>query len=294
MTWARIDDGYPSHPKVVAAGADGVALDVAGMCYAARFATDGYVPAALIGALCPPIADPEAIAGRLVEVGRWHAPDHDCPDCMAITDGWVIHDFLEYNPSAVTQEDRRRKRAEAGRKGGQRSGQVRSNGPSDRQASASAVASSRHEPRPVPSPGCSNEHPSSDSAESEGGSSPAVSDDARELTRRFAAGAKANGHKLPTEGTKAHRRWLVQMDRLLRLDGWDADEVRDVIDWCVADHGDGTYPGEAANVQAVPKFRQRYSQLRLKAQAAQRANGSAPAYDPANRDGPDGRPKAVM
>jgi hypothetical protein len=293
MAWARIDDNYPAHPKVVAAGAEGLALDVAGMCYAARFATDGHVPSVMVGALCPPVADPEAVAERLVEVGRWHAPGHDCPDCMAVADGWVIHDFLGYNPSAADQADRRRKRAEAGRKGGQRSGQVRSNGSSDSQASASAVASSR-ERTPSPAPGGSTEPPPSDSAEPEDGSGPAVSDDAHELTRRFAAGVKVNGHKLPTEGTKAHRRWVVEMDRLLRRDGWDADEVRGVIDWCVADHGDSTYPGEAANVQAVPKFRQRYSQLRLKARAAQRANGSAPAYDPANRDGPDGRPKAVM
>jgi hypothetical protein len=340
MAWARIDDGYSSHPKVVAAGAEGLALDVAGMCYAARFATDGHVPSVMVGALCPPVADPEAVAERLVEVGRWHAPGHDCPDCMDVSDGWVIHDFLEYNRSAAKQEDRRRKRAKAGRKGGQRSGQARSKSEAKPQAKLQAKGSSEgreegveegsdegddapHNPRndgdeasaaprgqasaqasasptwstpsrPVPSPGGSNEPPPSDSAEPEGGSGPAVSDDARELTRRFAAGVKANGHKLPSEGTKAHRRWLEQMDRLLRIDGWDADEVRGVIDWCVADHGDGTYPGEAANVQSATKFRQRYSQLRLKARAAQRANGSATAYDPANRDGPDGRPKAVM
>jgi general stress protein YciG len=293
MAWARIDDNYPSHPKVVAIGAEGLALDVAGICYAARFETDGQVPAMMLGALCPPVADPEAVVQLLVGAGRWHAPGHACPQCPAVTDGWIIHDFLDYNPSAADQADRRRKRAEAGRKGGQRSGQVRSNGSSDGQANASAVASSQCEP-PSPAPGGSNDPPRSDSAEPEGESGPDVSATACELTRRFAAGVKVNGHKLPTEGTKAHRRWLVEMDRLLRIDGWDADEVRAVIDWCVTDHGDGTYPGEAANVQSVPKFRQRYSQLRLKVQAAQRANGSAPAYDPVNRDGPDGRPKAVM
>jgi hypothetical protein len=340
MAWVRIDDGYSSHPKVAAAGAEGSALDVAGMCYAARHATDGHVPTVVLATLFPLVDDPKAAARRLVEVGRWHAPDHDCPDCMAVTDGWVIHDFLDYNPSAAKREDRRRKRAKAGRKGGQHSGRARSKSEAKPQAKPQAKGSSEgleeglkegsdeggdapHNPRndgdeasasprgqasaqasaaptwstpsrPVPSPGGSTEPPPSNSSEPEDGSGPAVSDDARELTRRFATGAKANGHKLPTEGTKAHRRWLQEMDKLLRIDGWDADEVRGVIDWCVADHGDGTYPGEAANVQAVPKFRQRYSQLRLKAQAAQRANGSAPAYDPANRDGPDGRPKAVM
>lgn len=141
--------------------------------------------------------------------------------------------------------------------------------------------------RPCPSLPEEVQDPRSNSDESEPAEpkteSP-VSDVARELTRHFAKGVKSNGHKLPKEGTTAHRRWLADMDRLLRLDDADPSEVERVIDWCVSDFGDGNYPGEAVNVRSVPKFRERYSQLRLKAQAAGRnGSGGKPATQQVSR-----------
>jgi hypothetical protein len=108
-------------------------------------------------------------------------------------------------------------------------------------------------------------------------SDPEVSDKARDLTRTFAQAVKGNGHKIPEPDTKAHRSWLVEMDRLLRIDHADPAEVAQVIAWCAADVGSGSYPGESVNVRAVPKFRERYSELRLRADRAQRSNGATPA-----------------
>ena len=109
---------------------------------------------------------------------------------------------------------------------------------------------------------------------------PDVSDDARQLTRHFAERVKANGHSIPTAGTKNRDDWLIEMDRLLRLgppgEGGhvpDADEVRRVIDWCASDQGNGSYPGEATNVRSVKKFRDRYSELRRKALRPGEATG---------------------
>lgn len=121
-----------------------------------------------------------------------------------------------------------------------------------------------------------------------------MSETARELANRLAAGVEANGHKLPRKGTQAHRRWPQEMDRLLRLDGRDAEEVRRVIDWCVSDYGDDRYPGEAVNVRSAKKLRERYSELRLKAQPDKRTTADPRNPDPDNRDGPDGRPRGVL
>lgn len=95
---------------------------------------------------------------------------------------------------------------------------------------------------------------------------PNVSDDARELTRRLARAIKANGHTIPKAGTKAHRDWLTEMDRLLRLGppgGEDqptpADEIAFVIDWATSNSF------WRAHVRSVPKFREKFSQLRLQA-----------------------------
>lgn len=104
-----------------------------------------------------------------------------------------------------------------------------------------------------------------------------VSEDARQLTRTFALAIKSNGHPVPAAATKAHQSWLVEMDRLLSIGppSWDGDppakdEVARVIEWCVEDDF------ERANVRAVPKFRKRYSQLRLKAlNSTPRASGPA-------------------
>lgn len=109
---------------------------------------------------------------------------------------------------------------------------------------------------------------------------PSVSDEARRLTRLFAELIQSNGHSLPTRGTKAHGDWLRAMDLLLRRgpkgEGGvvpTPDEVECVIRWCANDTGDDRYPGESVNVRSVPKLRERWSELRLK---AIRRNGRAP------------------
>lgn len=90
-------------------------------------------------------------------------------------------------------------------------------------------------------------------------SDPNVSDDARRLARVFAEAVRRNGHKVPERGTKANTSWLVEADRLLRVDGVPLAEAEAVIRWCAADDF------ERANVQSLPKLRKRFSSLRLKA-----------------------------
>ena len=121
MPWAKLDDSYPTHPKVVAAGADGMALDAAAICYSNRYGTDGIIATAALPAVFPAIRSPKKVAAKLVAVGRWHEAGHDCPDCPQTSDGWVVHDFLAYNPSAEKAAEKSANRAEAGRKGGKKS-----------------------------------------------------------------------------------------------------------------------------------------------------------------------------
>lgn len=143
MGWGRLDDGYPHHTKLLAAGPDALALDIAGICYANRCGTDGWVPDVMLPALYPPLKRPRKAADRLVEVGRWERAD----------DGWWIHDFADYNFSAAEAAERKAKRAEAGRKGGKASKPA-----SKSEATASGFASDmleakrNPEPDPVPEP----------------------------------------------------------------------------------------------------------------------------------------------
>jgi hypothetical protein len=89
MTWVRLDDGFPDHPKVDAAGPLAAWLYVCGLAYCARFLTDGHIPADRVARLAA-VAEPLALAARLVEVGLWERT----------TGGYRVHDYLEFQPSA--------------------------------------------------------------------------------------------------------------------------------------------------------------------------------------------------
>ena len=115
MSWAKIDDQFFDHPKARAAGKDGRALFLAGLCWSAGNLTDGRIAKTdlpLVAAKAEVPATPTA--RRLVEVGLWEPA----------SGGWLIHDYDRYNPSAEAVRAKRAARAEAGRRGGQRKAEL--------------------------------------------------------------------------------------------------------------------------------------------------------------------------
>ncbi len=101
MTWAKVDDQFPFHRKSIAVGPLGRDLYIAGLCYAKRERTDGFVPAYVVKHLAPGNASP-AILSKLIAAGYWHRVDG----------GFQIHDYLAHNDSAeVIAERDREKRA---------------------------------------------------------------------------------------------------------------------------------------------------------------------------------------
>lgn len=123
MAWVKVDDRFFDHPKARAAGKDGRALFLAGLCHSADQLTDGLISThdlALIAAKAE--VRPRATPALLVDIGLWHGPEHDCPDCGQPPEGHlIVHNFHAYQPSAASEKARRselsRKRAEAGRLG---------------------------------------------------------------------------------------------------------------------------------------------------------------------------------
>lgn len=95
MSWVRIDDKLPGHPKVGSLGrhrlaAMGVHLDA--LCYCSAYLTDGVIPGHQVRAYPRPLVE------ALVTAGLWHR----------LGDGQVqIHDYLEYNPSRAVVEAKR-------------------------------------------------------------------------------------------------------------------------------------------------------------------------------------------
>lgn len=142
MVWVKTSDDQPEKPAFLALGRDrwaGSGVWWAGLSYANRHLTDGFVPAnALAGA--------GRLAARLVEVGLW----------KVVAGGYQIVDYLPNQPTRAEVEATREERQKAGRVGGIRSGEVRR---SNREATGKHVASPGLEatanpaPVPVPVPG---------------------------------------------------------------------------------------------------------------------------------------------
>lgn len=90
MPWARFDDHMPSHRKVRPLSDAAFRLWVSSVCWSNANHTDGVV-------LChdltyvSDVRRPRKCVAELVGSGLWEE----------IENGWLVHDFLDYNPSAA-------------------------------------------------------------------------------------------------------------------------------------------------------------------------------------------------
>jgi hypothetical protein len=99
MGWLRLDDAFGDHPKIAGLSDRAFRAHVLGLLYCARYLTDGQVPKA---------KGPTArIASELERAGLWSSTKR----------GWVIHDFLDYNPSRSETLAKRETKSIAGAKG---------------------------------------------------------------------------------------------------------------------------------------------------------------------------------
>jgi len=136
MSWVKLDDGFPDHLKVIGLSDKAFRQHTSALCWAARNLTDGFIPTAALASL----RGSKRSAGELVDADLW--------DLCEEPAGWMIHDFLEFNPSAETVKRKRedaKDRMAAGR-AQKRSPDVRANG----ERSSDHVSSPRSRPGPDP------------------------------------------------------------------------------------------------------------------------------------------------
>lgn len=89
MGWLKLDDGFLDHPKVAGLTDRQLRHHLAAMLYAARFRTDGHLPAAALKTL----RVPQKHQDLLVDNGLW---DRD-PETNELS----IHDFSVYNSATI-------------------------------------------------------------------------------------------------------------------------------------------------------------------------------------------------
>lgn len=107
MGWARVDDGYLGHPKILEAGVWAELLDLRSIIWCAKYETDGLVTRSALQSIGRGIPKVSTRVLSLIDVGRWTVNEGG---------GWWVHDFLTYNPSKAEKETQRAQGRERVRK----------------------------------------------------------------------------------------------------------------------------------------------------------------------------------
>lgn len=81
MSWVRLDDNFPNHPKVVGLNDQAFRLYISGLCYASHYLTDGLIIEPAMRRL-----DGADGVNELVEAGLW----------LKVAKGWQIASYGEY------------------------------------------------------------------------------------------------------------------------------------------------------------------------------------------------------
>lgn len=264
MTWFKVDDKLPGSRKLLkiprARRTAAVGLWTLAGAWCARELTDGHIPSELIdeiGGAKQEITD-------LTEAGLWD-PVHD---------GWVFHDWSDYQPSREEVLGDRQRNADRQQAFRDRRREARnasldryvtrdadvshavSNGERNALVTPSVTVPRPDPSRPVPtleilSPGSeAQKRPTNGSEKTE---PPRA--DVTTLCTKLADLIEGNGAKRPTVtgGWKREARLLLDSDRR------PLAEALRVMAWCQSDEFWKT------NVLSMPTFRAKYDQLKLKA-----------------------------
>lgn len=104
MAWARLDDSFYDHPKTLRLWDKcpaAIALHCRAICWCAKHEQDGLLPTAIVNTISPVQRDRDEQIKALTDEGAWHKDPRG--------DGYVIHDYLDYNPSKEEIAEKRRK-----------------------------------------------------------------------------------------------------------------------------------------------------------------------------------------
>ncbi|MCF6467359.1 hypothetical protein FAF44_02880 [Nonomuraea sp. MG754425] len=101
MPWVRVDDQFPVNRKVRPLSDRAFRLYVSALCWCNANLTDGVIGARELMYVSD-VSSPRRYADELVNAGLWSKTN----------DGWQIHDYLEYQHSAIkVREGREAKKA---------------------------------------------------------------------------------------------------------------------------------------------------------------------------------------
>lgn len=240
--FARLALDYFDHPKIGVLSDAAIVAHLEMIVYCRRYLTNGAVPKRVAARFAKQVLDELA------------SNDPERPSIVINDDESVtVHDYADAQETREEIESKRQVRAEAGAKGGKASKQ-----------NAQAVAKQ-------PAKQTASKTQAEEEEEEEISSAiPDRRPDVDSLCSRLADHIEANGSKRPTIGKAWHDAARLLLDR----DERPLEEAERLIDWCQHDEFWRT------NILSMPKFRQQYDQLKLKAgtAASARPNPAIPDW----------------
>jgi hypothetical protein len=96
VTWVKIDDSFPNHPKIVGLSDKAFRIHISGLCYCGTYLTDGFVPMTIAARLAN---EDMAHIVELTKAGLWREAPQD--------NGFHIHDYLAHQTSKTQVEEKR-------------------------------------------------------------------------------------------------------------------------------------------------------------------------------------------
>lgn len=96
MTWVKIDDTFPNHPKIIGLSDKAFRIHISGLCYSGTYLTDGFVPMTIAARLAE---EDMSFIAELSQADLWRA--------TSTNNGFQIHDYLAHQTSKVQVEEKR-------------------------------------------------------------------------------------------------------------------------------------------------------------------------------------------
>lgn len=256
--FAKFDVGYLDNPKmadVLDSSLYAICMHFASVLHCSQHLTDGLVaPKAMQRKVGATDADTQI----LLDAGLWHGPDHDCEACWeacpTIPENRVyVHDFLEHNRDAAEAKRVSKKRSDAAK--------ARWNTPKADDANCMQSALQNE-------PVCNAERERKKEREEEAkASSPeTVRPDIDGIIQGFSDLLKANDVK-----HKPGQSWHTAARLLIDKDGYTPDQIMFVARFATNDDF------WKSNILSIPKLREKFEALKIKAQAQARPKPSTGA-----------------
>jgi len=249
MSWFKVDDQLAFNAKVMLAGNSAMGLWVRAGSWSSAQLTGGFIPIHMANAMANAMANP-CDQDALVMAGLWHEVDG----------GFQFHDWADFQPDADAEKEKRKATSEARARAGRAGAQARWNGKTDSKSNGKPMANPKQNDAPVPS------RPDPSIEEAKASSPETVRPDVEGIIQGFSELLTANDVK-----HRPSKSWHTAARLLIDKDGYTPDQIMFVARFATTDEF------WKSNILSVPKLRDKFESLKIKAQAQARPKPSTGA-----------------